>query len=48
MSAPNPYSHHPAARLARSLDRPLRYFLINSGYWLVSLLAASAILACWH
>jgi len=28
--------------------RPLRYFLINSGYWLVSLLAASAILACWH
>jgi hypothetical protein len=28
--------------------RPLRYFLINSGYWLVSLLAVSAILASWH
>jgi hypothetical protein len=28
--------------------RPFRYFAINSGYWLVSLLAASAILASWH
>ena len=28
--------------------RPFRYFLINSGYWLVSLLAVSAILAVWR
>ena len=28
--------------------RPFRYFAINSGYWLVSLLAVSAILASWH
>jgi hypothetical protein len=28
--------------------RPLRYFLINAGYWLVSLAAAGAILAVWR
>jgi hypothetical protein len=28
--------------------RPFRYFAINAGYWLVSLLAVSAILAVWR
>jgi hypothetical protein len=28
--------------------RPFRYFAINAGYWLVGLLAVSAILAVWH
>jgi Protein of unknown function (DUF1761) len=28
--------------------RPMRYFLINAGYWLVSLVAVGAVLAIWH
>lgn len=28
--------------------RPLKYFLINSGYWLVSLALVGAILAVWR
>jgi hypothetical protein len=28
--------------------RPLRYFLINAGYWLVSLAAVGAVLAVWR
>jgi hypothetical protein len=28
--------------------RPLKYFLINSGYWLVSLVTAGALLGAWH
>jgi hypothetical protein len=28
--------------------RPLKYFLINTGYWLVSLVIAGAILAVWR
>jgi hypothetical protein len=27
--------------------RPLKYFLINSGYWLISLLVVGAVLAVW-
>jgi hypothetical protein len=28
--------------------RPLKYFLINTGYWLVSLVIAGAVLAVWR
>lgn len=28
--------------------RPLRYFTITGGYWLVAFLAAGALLAVWH
>jgi hypothetical protein len=28
--------------------RPLKYFLINTGYWLVSLVIVGAILAVWR
>ena len=28
--------------------RPLRYFLINAGYWLVSLAVAGAVLGVWR
>jgi Protein of unknown function (DUF1761) len=28
--------------------RPIKYFAINAGYWLVSLLMVGAVLAIWH
>jgi hypothetical protein len=29
-------------------QRPTKLFLINAGYWLVSLVVSGAILACWR